>query len=228
VDMAQLLVAHGAQVNRMTASDESPLINAVRSGHLPMVEYLVSAGADVSLGQVSNPRNRPEWRSPLSTAKKYGHTQIAQYLQSQGAVVDSRKGGTSPEIRKIVDGRLTSKFGTTRKKIGGTNHTGIDIANKSGTPIYAPANGVITEVTNTYKDNPKWGHVVVMESEGHVETIFAHLKDSQVAVGQPIAAGQQIARVGNSGQSTGPHVHIQTSIRGELTDPVQVWPALAR
>jgi beta-lactamase regulating signal transducer with metallopeptidase domain len=229
VEMAQLLVAHGAQVNRMTASDESPLINAVKGGHLRMVEYLVSQGADVSLGQVSNPMNRPEWRSPLSTAQKYRHVEIAQYLQNQGAVADTRK--QSPRRiapGPIVEGKLTSTFGVMRKTSGGEKHKGIDIANAEGTPIYAPADGTITEVTSNYKGKPKWGHVVVLQTPGGVETVFAHLKDSQVSAGDFVRQGTQIARVGNTGQSTGPHVHIQTSKNGELKDPLKVWPTLAR
>ncbi|NNC38242.1 MAG: hypothetical protein EX271_00270 [Acidimicrobiales bacterium] len=228
-EIADLLLNHGAQINRMTASDESPLINAVKANNLNMVELLVQRGADVSLGQVSNPRHRPEWRSPLSTAQKYRHTQIAQYLRNHGAVADTRK--TAPRRiapGPIVEGRLTSKFGVIRKNFDKTKHTGVDIANKEGTPIFAPADGTIIEVTDTYKDNAKWGHVVVLETPGGIKTIFAHLKDSQVSQGDFVRQGTQIARLGNTGKSTGPHVHIQTRKNGKLIDPLKAWPTLAR
>lgn len=229
IEIADLLLSHGAEINRMTASDESALINAVKTNHLDMVKYLVERGADVSLGQVSNPRNRPEWRSPLSTAQKHRHTKIAQYLQSQGAVADSR---TEKPRRiapgPIVEGRLTSKFGTTRKQVDGKTHRGIDIANAEGTPIFAPADGTITTVSSNYNGKPKYGHVVVLETPGGIETVFAHLKDSQVSAGQFVLQGTQIARLGNTGKSTGPHVHIETSKNGKLIDPLKVWPTLAR
>ena len=229
IEIADLLLNHGAQINRMTASDESALINAVKTKHLDMVKFLVERGADVSLGQLSNPRHRPEWRSPLSTAQKHRHTKIAQYLQASGAVADNRKKATARPINgTIVEGRLSSKFGILRKKQGGKKHTGIDIANAEGTPIYAPADGTIIEVSSNYKDNPKWGHVVVLQTAGGIKTIFAHLQDSQVNIGQTVTQGTQIARLGNTGQSTGPHVHIQTRVKGELKDPLTVWPSLAR
>jgi len=228
VEIADLLLTHGAEINRMTASDESALINAVKTGHYDMVEFLVGRGADVSLGQLSNPMHRPEWRSPLSTAQKHRKVRIAQFLQSQGAVADTRKSGASSQIQKIVDGRLTSKFGAARKKFGGKTHNGIDIANKTGTPIFAPADGTIVEVTDTYKGKTTWGHVVVLQSAGGVETVFAHLNDSQVLTGDSVRLGQQIARVGNTGKSTGSHVHITTTVNGELINPLQVWPSLAR
>ena len=229
IEIAELLLRHGAQINRMTASDESALINAVKTDKLKMVEFLVQNGADVSLGQLSNPMHRSEWRSPLSTARKHGHTRIAQYLQASGAVADARTETSSRMAHgPIVEGRLTSKFGTTRKNIDGKKHKGIDIANKPGTPIFAPANGTITQVTDTYKGKTSWGHVIVLQTAGGVETVFAHLKDSQVTPGQTVAKGTQIARVGNTGKSTGPHVHIQTTINGELKDPMVVWKTLAR
>ena len=229
VEIADLLLSHGAEINRMTASDESALINAVKTNHLDMVKYLVERGADVSLGQVSNPMHEPEWRSPLSTAQKHGHTQIAQYLQANGAVADSR---TDVSRRlphgPIIEGRLTSKFGTTREKFGGKMHRGIDITNAEGTPIYAPADGTITVVSSNYNGNPKYGHVVVLETVGGVKTVFAHLQDSQVSSGQTVIKGTQIARLGNTGQSTGPHVHIETIVNGKLKDPMTVWKSLPR
>lgn len=126
----------------------------------------------------------------------------------------------------IVTGRLTSPFGLTRAKFGNKVHTGIDIANRSGTPIYAPADGLIIEATDRYKNGTKWGKVVVIETSGGVQTIFAHLKNYVVTAGQTVKAGDQIAQLGNTGKSTGPHVHIETLVDGKHVDPITVWPSL--
>lgn len=226
LEMVKLLLQHGADINTFTDSDESALINAVRGGHLDVVETLVRYNADVSLGRLVNTLYKPEWRSPLSESQKYGRTEISAYLQSLGAVADNR-GAKKPD-GTIVEGRLSSPFGVVRTRFGNTPHKGIDIAAKPGTPIYAPADGKIIEVTSRYKDNPNWGHVVVVRTDGGVETIFAHLQDSQVQANDIVIAGTQIARVGNTGKSTGPHVHIQTMVDGQLTDPRNIWASLPK
>lgn len=126
----------------------------------------------------------------------------------------------------IVQGRLTSKYGVVRKQFSSKMHTGVDIANKPGTPIYAPVDARIIEATDTYKNSTKWGKTVVIETAGGVQTIFAHLKNYNVTVGQTVKAGAQIAQVGNTGASTGPHVHIETHIEGQPVDPLTVWTNL--
>jgi murein DD-endopeptidase MepM/ murein hydrolase activator NlpD len=128
---------------------------------------------------------------------------------------------------KIVQGRLSSVYGLVRERFDGKMHTGIDIANKLGTPIYAPADGRIVEATDTYKNSTKWGKVVVIETAGGVQTVFAHLNGYFVSTGQTIKAGEQIAQMGNTGKSTGgPHVHLETLIDGQHVDPLTVWPEL--
>jgi len=132
----------------------------------------------------------------------------------------------TPEVT-IVQGRLTSKYGLARKQFDGKVHTGIDIANKSGTPIYAPLDARVIEATDIYKNSAIWGKVVVIETKSGVQTVFAHLKNYNVITGQTVKAGEQIAQIGNTGASTGPHVHIETHIDGQHIDPLTVWTNLA-
>lgn len=129
---------------------------------------------------------------------------------------------TSP----MVSGRLTSKYGATKDPFNPEktrNHFGIDIAAPTGTPIYAPALALVREVTDSYQDNPKYGRVVVLETKGKVLTVFTHLDGFNVKVGQKVAKGTQIATVGSSGKSTGPHVHIETYKGKKRVDPQSVW-----
>jgi len=224
VKTAKSLLDHGADVNAQVQGDETPLINAAQQGHLEMVELLVRRGADVNLGMWADSIEGRVWRTASGQAQKNGHSDVTKYLRTQGA--RAQKTPKPAQHASIVQGRLTSSYGLTRAKFGNKVHTGIDIANRSGTPIYAPAGGVVIEATDTYKKGTKWGKVVVIETDGGVQTVFAHLKDYNVAVGQTVKAGEQIARVGNTGKSTGPHVHIETLIDGYHVDPVTVWPGL--
>ena len=134
---------------------------------------------------------------------------------------------TSP----MVSGRLTSKYGITKDPFNAEktrNHYGIDIAAPAGTPIYAPAIALVREVTDSYKDNPNYGRVVVLETKGNVLTVFTHLDGYNVEAGQKVAKGTQIATVGSTGKSTGPHVHIETYKDGKRVDPQSIWKLAAK
>ncbi|MEL6687936.1 MAG: M23/M56 family metallopeptidase [Pseudomonadota bacterium] len=126
----------------------------------------------------------------------------------------------------IVTGRLTASFGKAFDpfKDGQMRvHKGVDIAAAIGTPIYAPADGVICAATDLYQNKPAYGTVVVIETADGVMTLFSHLDGYSVAEGQRVSKGEQIATVGNTGRSTGPHVHIETYQNGEPIDPMTVW-----
>lgn len=126
----------------------------------------------------------------------------------------------------MVTGRLTAKFGEAPdpfKKGETRNHYGIDIAAPTGTPIYAPADGFVKDATDSFKGNPKYGNVVLFATEGGVVTMFSHLDGFNVKAGQKVKKGTQIATVGTTGKSTGPHVHIETYKSGQRVNPAKVW-----
>lgn len=113
-----------------------------------------------------------------------------------------------------VQGRVTSEFGLRR----GRPHKGIDIAAKSGTPIYAVLDGVVvfSGVQRGY------GNVIVIEHPDFVMTVYAHNDRNLVALGDEVKKGQQIAEVGNTGKSTGPHLHFEYRIKGQAINPRKV------
>ncbi len=126
----------------------------------------------------------------------------------------------------MVTGRFTAPYGKSFDPFrDGTTrvHKGIDIAGPSGTPILAPADGVILAATDIYDGKPAYGKVVVIETASDTQTMFAHLNDYSVSVGQAVKKGDLIAEIGNTGKSTGPHVHIETHVGGERVDPASVW-----
>jgi len=127
----------------------------------------------------------------------------------------------------MVTGRLTSTYGPAADAFnkGKTrDHYGIDIAAPLGTPIYAPANGIITTATDLYDGKPAYGNVVVLQTDNGIQTVFTHLDAYTVSAGQSVTQGTQIATVGSSGKSTGPHVHIETYRNGVRLNPQGVWP----
>ena len=132
---------------------------------------------------------------------------------------------------EIVSGRITAPFGKTFDPFrDGTTrvHRGIDIGAPIGTPIRAPADGTILAATDLYQDQPAYGKVIVIATASQTQTLFSHLDDYAVSEGQQVRKGEIIGTVGNTGKSTGPHVHIETFIEGERVDPMEVWGPIAQ
>ncbi|WP_223840501.1 peptidoglycan DD-metalloendopeptidase family protein [Saccharopolyspora pogona] len=109
-------------------------------------------------------------------------------------------------------GRCSSPFGPR----WGTFHRGQDIAGPIGTPILAASAGTVIA------SGPASGYGlwVKIQHPGGVVTIYGHNNRNTVAVGQQVAAGQQVAEIGDRGQSTGPHLHYQVEVNGQPVDPV--------
>ncbi|MEK4384866.1 peptidoglycan DD-metalloendopeptidase family protein [Solibacillus sp. FSL W7-1464] len=109
-------------------------------------------------------------------------------------------------------GRFTSGFGRRDiGPIGSKNHLGVDIANSIGTPVVSAADGVVSYVGSMNG----YGNVVMVTHsiEGQLfTTTYAHLSGFNTSVGASVSKGQQIARLGNSGNSTGPHVHFEIHV----------------
>ena len=124
---------------------------------------------------------------------------------------------SSPLAVAPVSGTLTSSFGPR----WGATHAGLDIANSIGTPIYAAATGTVID------SGPASGFglwVQIRHDDGSTST-YGHINETLVTVGQRVQAGEQIATVGNRGQSTGPHLHFETTnASGTKIDPTQ-WLA---
>lgn len=121
---------------------------------------------------------------------------------------------------KVINGKITSGFGLRIHPITGveSGHNGIDIAAPIGTPVYSPISGVVSLV-NVHKTGGK--QVAIENKQTGVRVGFAHLSAQLVALGQVVTQGQLIARSGNTGASTGPHLHFTYTINGQKVDPTQ-------
>jgi murein DD-endopeptidase MepM/ murein hydrolase activator NlpD len=95
-------------------------------------------------------------------------------------------------------------------------HEGIDLAAPYGTPVVAPAAGTVERVTQ----QTGYGLVLEIDHGNGVETKYAHLSRVLVHVGQRVTRGEPIAAVGNSGLSTGPHLHYEVHVNGKVVDPL--------
>lgn len=98
---------------------------------------------------------------------------------------------------------------------GSENHQGADLPKPLGTPIYAVAAGRVVAAGPA----SGFGYRVVIEHGDGVASTYGHMRFWDVEVGQQVEAGQQIAVVGNEGQSTGPHVHVEIRTQGQTVDP---------
>lgn len=116
-----------------------------------------------------------------------------------------------------VDGWITSGFGTRISPFTGqkTMHKGIDVAAPMGTPIFAPADGVV--IFSGAKAG--YGNFIMVAHGYGVVSRFGHNAQNMVQPGQKVQKGDQIATVGMTGRSTGPHLHYEILVNGRYSDP---------
>jgi len=100
-------------------------------------------------------------------------------------------------------------------------HTGIDVAAPLGTPVMAAADGVVVAVGHTAVG---YGNYVAIAHGGGIATLYAHLLDTNVRVGQFVVRGQVIGLEGSTGFSTGPHVHFELRVNDQVIDPMPYLP----
>jgi murein DD-endopeptidase MepM/ murein hydrolase activator NlpD len=94
-------------------------------------------------------------------------------------------------------------------------HEGLDFPANTGTPIHAAADGIVSEADHT----SDYGNIVKIEHGSGLETRYAHASKLLVHVGERVVKGQVVAEVGNTGRSTGPHLHYEIRLNGEALDP---------
>lgn len=123
----------------------------------------------------------------------------------------------TPNI-KPAKGWLTSRFGRRLNPVTGrmAMHAGLDIAAAPGSPVVAPADGIVTFAS--YDES--YGKLVSIDHGYGVTTRFAHNSQIMVHVGQRVTKYQVISMVGSTGRSTGPHVHYEVRINGTPVDPI--------
>ena len=150
----------------------------------------------------------------------WGATDVSKYSSSKSDAVNPVEGGT---ISSGFGSR--SSFATSNGKSSSTNHKAIDIAAPAGTAVKAAMGGKITLV---YKgDYGGYGNTVEIDHGNGIITKYHHMLDGSLeglSVGQEVKAGQQIGKVGSTGNSTGPHLDFQVQKDGDFVDPRNYIP----
>ena len=115
---------------------------------------------------------------------------------------------------KPVSGTISSRFGA-RSSIRSSAHTGLDIATSTGTPVVAAASGTVT--FSGWKGS--YGYLMVITHSNGVQTYYGHCSKLYYSAGQKVSQGQKIAAVGSTGNSTGPHLHLEIRLNGVAYNP---------
>jgi murein DD-endopeptidase MepM/ murein hydrolase activator NlpD len=188
----------------VTFSDDATLLASAKE-----------ASATVGLGGAAP---APEFL-PVTRSAEVASVDAVQAMAKGQRLVDEQvaREAEASRVRFVMPthGIFTSGYGAR----WGVMHWGIDLANSIGTPILAAADGVVVE------SGPASGFglwVRIKHSDG-TTTVYGHINRSLVAEGQRVRAGQEIAEMGNRGNSTGPHLHFEVwNAAGQKINPI-IW-----
>lgn len=175
--------------------------------------------SDVTPMEGANLNRGPE----LVTVKPVANAAVYAEEAARGAAYAAERAQREARLQTPLfvlptHGIFTSGFGYR----WGALHDGVDLAGPVGTPIYAASDGIVKEAGYTNSGYGAW--VLLRHSDGTV-TRYGHINSWNVQVGQQVFAGDQIATIGNRGNSTGPHLHFSVLLGGtNATDPVS-WLA---
>ncbi len=193
-----------------------------RTRKLAIVAGLENLGASSEVG-VGGPLTPASARDAGPEAELASVEGRSEYLNQTLAQVESRLSdnlrliSSTPSIAP-VRGIYTSTFGYRRDPITGQRayHSGVDISAPPGKPVKASADGVVTK-TEQYGN---LGRAVFIAHGFGVTTVYGHLSRINVTPGQRVDRGAIVGLVGNSGRSTGYHLHYEVQVNGEPTNPL--------
>ena len=169
---------------------------------------LITAGEAVSKLYIEKPK-------VITVAKKSSSTRYAATgsVNTKGTT-SSAKANIGISLIKPISGVITSRFGAS-SSIRRSSHTGLDISAPTGTAIKAAAGGTVT--FSGYKGS--YGNMLVISHGNGVQTYYAHCSKLYVGTGTQVSQGQTIAAVGSTGNSTGPHLHLEVRVNGVAYNP---------
>lgn len=187
---------------------EKKSLNSSRSGDLLFKEKLILDKLDNSIS------SQMDDLSKLLDNSKEELSKLIVDVEKRLKYLDAK-----PNLMP-TEGRITSGYGYRRNPFGRGRefHKGIDIANKSGTKIKAAGSGVVT-YAGYYGG---YGKVIIISHGYGYQSIYGHNKKLFVKVGQHVKKGEVIAEMGNTGKSTGPHLHFEIRYYGKPVNPKNI------
>ncbi len=194
-------------VNSLKEKDSSNIEN------ISIIEKYETELKDLDTSEVAISKLYVEKPKVVQVAKK------TNKYQSTGSVntsltTSSAKASLGITLIRPVSGIITSRFGA-GSSLRRSSHTGLDIATSTGTPIVAAASGTVT--FSGYKGS--YGNMLVISHGNGVQTYYAHCSKLYVSAGTTVSQGQVVAAVGTTGNSTGPHLHLEVRLNGVAYNP---------
>lgn len=234
------------------AESDQELLNKIETIKNQIIEekaYLVSAQEELitSQSELSNKKNLLENSksqkqaivSNLSAEEKVLQDQLDEFeedkkqIQRELAALAAKNGNITP-VAPSAAGYISPLAGKTKANItcgygAYAGHTGVDFACPSGTAIYAVKSGTVvisTALRNSRGAYKSYGEYVVIDHHDGTMTLYAHMYSGSrmVSPGQSVSQGQQIGKVGSTGNSTGNHLHFEVRINGKPVNPTPYLP----
>jgi murein DD-endopeptidase MepM/ murein hydrolase activator NlpD len=210
-DIARLAAATEARVAQIEQRQQ--VLAAMLSGAkvdpevIAKLGYTIPAGGNLAQGGPFDAATKadPTFKSLFTSWKK-----LDNITDSAIAV---------PSDKPVKSAEFTSGFGIRSDPFRGyaAKHAGIDLAAAYGTPIYATADGTVTDAGY---NNGGYGNLVKIDHGRGIETRYGHMSAILVRAGQRVARGQQIGRMGSTGRSTGSHLHYEVRVDGRAVNPI--------
>lgn len=188
---------------------------ADRSADQQTPSYIASPGSTMQLAMLAQHTSLDfQALSDMVDAMEVSMEQTLIKAQNKRAAVDA-----SPSLWPAKSRQVTSGFGYRSDPFTGraTFHAGIDIVGEIGDVVFSAADGTVSD---TGYDS-RLGNYIVIDHLGELQTAYMHLKRIDTKVGDVIVQGEKIGLMGNTGRSTGPHLHFQIMQRNEPVNPMK-------
>jgi len=169
---------------------------------------------------VSRPLSMAELQAEALSVRK-GMDQRTDFMNvvESELVASAARSALLPRNAPVVEGFVGSGYGMRTDPFTGeyTMHAGIDFAAPVGTPIYAAAGGVVASA----EVHPEFGNIVRIDHGNGLQTLYARTSRILVKAGDIVRRGEEIALVGTTGRSTGPHLHFEVHVNGASVNPAK-------
>ncbi len=214
--MAVKLGEMQAQVMRLDSLGER--ISKLTGVNPPKNEVVGKDGQGGPLVHLSRPLSASEFQGEIDRLAEIVEQRSDALTALESQLMERRiKTVLLPTITPIAANHIGSTFGRRVDPIAGVGamHEGIDFVADQGTPVFASAGGVV--VTAEY--HPQYGNMIEVDHGNDFSSVYAHLSKMSIKAGLLIKRGQLIGASGNTGRSTGPHLHFEVRFRGVAQNP---------